>query len=231
MNRVEHQQAFILKSQSYKESSVIHQMFSIDYGVVSIISKGSKSKISKVGSVLHPFRQLAVSWVGKSDLKTLTSSEQLGELNTLKGNGLYCGFYVNELILNLLHKFDGHPVLFTAYQKVMYQLASNENLQNHLREFEKILLQEIGYGLQLDHVANSDAPIDADLDYTYVIGKGVVESSFSSNEQRISGSTLNNLRDNCLATKQELIQAKKLMRRLIDYQLDGKILKSRELFL
>ena len=230
MNRVEHQQAFILKSQSYKESSVIHQLFSIDYGVVSIISKGSKAKISKVGSVLHPFRKLAVSWVGKSDLKTLTSSEQLGELSTLKGNGLYCGFYVNELILNLLHKFDDHPLLFEAYQQVILHLACNSNIENHLREFEKVLLQEIGYGLQLEYVADSNDPIDSNSDYTYVIGKGVVESSFSSNEQRISGSTLNNLRDNCLANRQELNQAKKLMRRLIDFQLDGKILKSRELF-
>lgn len=231
MNRVDQQQAFILKSQSYKETSVIHQLFSIDYGVVSVISKGSKAKISKVGSVLHPFRRLAVSWVGKSELKTLTSAEQIGESDTLKGKGLYCGFYANELILSLLHKFDSHPVLFNAYQTVMHQLASSTSLENHLREFEKVLLQEIGYGLQLDHEANSDKSIDANLDYTYVIGKGVVQSSFSSNEQRISGSTLNNLRDNCLATKQELIQAKKLMRRLIDYQLDGKILKSRELFL
>jgi len=231
MNRVEHQQAFILKSQSYKESSVIHQLFSIDYGVVSIISKGSKAKISKVGSVLHPFRKLAVSWVGKSDLKTLTSSEQLGELSTLKGNGLYCGFYVNELILNLLHKFDDHPLLFEAYQQVILHLACNSNIENHLREFEKVLLQEIGYGLQLEYVADSNDPIDSNSDYTYVIGKGVVETSFSSNEQRISGSTLNNLRDNCLANRQELNQAKKLMRRLIDFQLDGKILKSRELFL
>jgi DNA repair protein RecO (recombination protein O) len=231
MNRVEHQQAFILKSQSYKESSVIHQLFSIDYGVVSIISKGSKAKISKVGSVLHPFRKLAVSWVGKSDLKTLTSSEQLGELSTLKGNGLYCGFYVNELILNLLHKFDDHPLLFEAYQQVILHLACDSNIENHLREFEKVLLQEIGYGLQLEYVADSNDPIDSNSDYTYVIGKGVVETSFSSNEQRISGSMLNNLRDNCLANRQELNQAKKLMRRLIDFQLDGKILKSRELFL
>lgn len=231
MNRVDQQLAFVLKSQSFKESSFIHQVFTKDYGVVSLISRGAKSKTSKTGSSIQPFRQLMVSWVGKSDLKTLTSIEQVGDVNVLKGKGLYCGFYVNELILSLLHKFDSHPVLFKAFQKIIDLLAADKDHEVYLREFEKTLLQEIGYGLQLEYEADTHQAINSAQDYTYIIGKGAVKAPATSTGLLISGSTLNNLKNNCLATKSELTQAKRLMRHLIDYQLDGKILKSRELFL
>ena len=49
MNRVEQQNCFILKSQAYKETSSIHQVFTRDYGVISVISKGSRAKNSKNG--------------------------------------------------------------------------------------------------------------------------------------------------------------------------------------
>ncbi|PCI69137.1 MAG: DNA repair protein RecO [Piscirickettsiaceae bacterium] len=230
MNRVEQQLAFILKSQRFKETSFIHQVFTKDYGVVSLISRGSKSKASKTGSILQPFRQLMVSWAGKSDLKTLTSSEQFGEINMLKGTGLYCGFYVNELVLSLLHKFDSHPILFEAFRKVIGLLASDQSHQVYLREFEKILLQEIGYGLQLEYEADTQLKLNPALDYTYIIGKGAVMANVHSTGQLVSGATLINLNNNCLGSKTEFMQAKKLMRRLIDHQLDGKILKIRELF-
>lgn len=231
MNRVEGQPAFILKSQSFKETSVIHQLFTYEYGVVSVISKGSKAKISKSGSILQPFRPLLASWSGKSDLKTLISVEQSGDQKALRGHGLFCALYVNELILSLLHKFDSHPQLFNAYQKIISKLANNDMLEQNLRHFEMALLQEVGYGVQLDVVSDTGCEIDPLQEYCYVIGQGLVNASFESSTLRISGSTVINLRNNTLCEKHELIQAKKLMRRLIDHQLDGKILKSRELFL
>jgi Recombination protein O N terminal. len=44
MNRAEQKISFILKSQAFKETSVIHQVFTKDFGVMSIISKGSRAK-------------------------------------------------------------------------------------------------------------------------------------------------------------------------------------------
>lgn len=229
MNRVEQQLGFILKSQAFKETSLIHQVFTRDYGVISVISKGSRAKNSKYGSLLQPFRSLLLSWVGKSELKTITSVEEAAIPMPLKGNALYCGFYVNELILMLLHKHDSHPLLFKAFEDIILQLIEGGKIESNLRQFEKILFDEIGYGLALDYDAETMLPIQPNMHYNYQAGYGAVACN-QNDIGGILGSTLINLNLNQLIDKNELNQAKRLMRKLIDSQLDGKILKSRDLF-
>lgn len=230
-NRIDQQVAFILKSQSFKETSSIHQVFTRDYGTISIISKGSRAKNSEHGSLLQPFKPLLVSWVGKNELKTLTSVEEYAQIQLLKGTSLYCGFYVNELILSLIHKHDAHTILFYAYQSIIEQLSKADNLEPFLRQFEKRLFDEIGYGLSLECTADGGAPIQANKYYHYIAGHGAKEVEGNDSANDILGSALINLRENTLHDKTEQIQAKRLMRRLIDIQLDGKILKSRDLFI
>jgi len=230
MNRVEHQIGFILKSQSFKENSLIHQVFTRDFGLVSILSKGSKATVSKYGSLLQPFRSLTLSWVGKSDLKTLTSVDERVILPSLKGRSLYCGFYMNELILNFFHKHDAHPRLFDIFNTSLTALSNTENIEAVLRQFEKTLLNEIGYGLSLEYEADNQLPIEPDQYYFYQPGYGAKRENNAQHPDAMLGSTLIHLNNNTLEDKTELKQAKRLMRRLIDHQLDGKILKSRDLF-
>jgi len=230
MNKVHQQAAFILKSQAYKETSFIHQVFTQDYGLLSIISKGSRGKNSKHGSLLQAFRSLSISWVGKSDLKTLTSVDESHHSTQLKGNALYCGLYVNELILNLIHKHDAHPYLFQVYTDVIEKLSVVEKVEPYLRQFEKGLFDEIGYGLSLKYEAESEVPIKPAAYYLYVADVGAVLQQNNKHADAMLGSTLINLASNQLSDQAELAQAKRMMRRLIDARLDGKILKSRDLF-
>lgn len=230
MNRVEQQSAFILKSQAFNESSSIHQLFTRDYGVISVISKGSKAKKSKQGSLLQPFNALIVSWLGKSELKTLISVEQDEYIPNLSGTCLFCGFYINELILCLLHKHDVHPRLFDLFKTVLKQLSAADRVEINLRKFEKDLLEEIGYGLVLNVEAQSDVPVQTHKLYYYQAEHGVVDAHNKRSEKAYSGGMLLNLHNNTLSDKVELREAKSLMRSLIDYQLAGKVLKSRELF-
>ena len=230
MNRVEQQNCFILKSQAYKETSSIHQVFTQDYGVISVISKGSRAKTSKNGSLLQSFRPLLLSWVGKGELKTLTGVEESFSIGQLKAIPLYCGFYVNELVLSLLHKHDPHPLLFKAFETIIVQLSEVHNIEANLRQFEKALLEETGYGLVLDNEAVTGLAIRADQHYIYRPGEGALLENNANHPEAILGSALINLKLNQLSDKNELTQAKRLMRKLIDVQLDGKMLKSRELF-
>lgn len=231
LNRIEQQLGFILKSQSYKETSVIHQVFTKDYGLVSILSKGSRVKNSKQGSLLQAFRCLQVSWVGKSELKTLTGVEESQHRTLpLKGRSLYCGFYANELILNFLQKHDEHQQLFNAYEELLDQLSGLADIEPPLRQFEKTLLEDIGYGLQLQYEANTGECIKPEEFYTYQHGHGALLAKKPHKEKLFLGDMLINLHDNQLKDKAQIKQAKRLMRTVIDSQLGGKILKSRELF-
>ena len=52
------------------------------------------------------FRQFAqwhrLTWSGSAELGNLTGAEWAGALLPLAGQGLMCGFYVNELLMRLL---------------------------------------------------------------------------------------------------------------------------------
>ena len=62
------------------------------------------------------------------------------------GDALMSGYYLNELLLNLLARDDPHPRLFDVYASVVQVIASGhgEALQGALRAFELLLLREIG---------------------------------------------------------------------------------------
>jgi DNA repair protein RecO (recombination protein O) len=65
----------------------------------------------------------ALSFSGRGELKTLTAREAAGTAVSLRGDRLYSGLYVNELLVRLLHRYDPHPQLFVAYGDTLQSLA------------------------------------------------------------------------------------------------------------
>lgn len=145
--RVQQAPAYLLQSTAWKESSLITAMFSREYGVVSLVAKGAKRPYSALKPVLLNFQPLLLAWSGANELKTLTKAELAG-IHPIKGRALMPAWYMNELLLRLLPREDPHPALFDAYKQALQRLAAADvPIINVLRQFEWILLQESGYGL------------------------------------------------------------------------------------
>ncbi|GAA5086679.1 MAG: DNA repair protein RecO [Alcaligenaceae bacterium] len=145
--RVNEAASYLLHATPWKESSLIAQMFSRDYGIVSLVAKGAKRPYSALKPVLLNFQPLLLSWSGSNEVKTLTRAELAG-LHPISGRALMSAWYMNELILRLLPKEDPHPNLFDQYRQALTQLAQGQlTAATILREFEWVLLQETGYGL------------------------------------------------------------------------------------
>jgi DNA repair protein RecO (recombination protein O) len=95
---------------------------------------------------------LSLSWSGAAEIKTLTQAEVVSII-PMPGSVLMSGWYMNELLLKLLAIEDAHPILFDAYAQALSQLAELGHLARGratavvLRQFEWVLLREIGYGL------------------------------------------------------------------------------------
>ena len=226
--RVYLQNSYIIHRRPYRETSVLLDVFSEDYGKISLIARGIRSHKSKLAGILQPFKLLRLSWCGRSNLQSLTAAELILPDIHLQGKSLFCGFYVNELINGFLHRYDPHPELFAFYSATLLALAKCDNLEIALRYFELALLDQVGYGLQLDYEIDSGAEIDADSFYRYVVGQGPVLTSSGINA--IHGGTLIELRQQKLKNYRALAESKTLMRRVIDFHLNGAILKSRSLF-
>jgi DNA repair protein RecO (recombination protein O) len=220
--------AYVLHSRSFRETSLIVEAFTRDHGRVAVVARGAKSAKSRWRNVLQPFRPLLMSWNQKTDLGTLTAVDQIASPPALQGPALFCGMYLNELLIRLLHRGDPHAEVFEAYRHLLLELASEAPPQPLLRLFEKQFLEAIGYALLLDREFDSGAVIEAGNWYEYKPGRGPV-LGHSEGAGNISGSTLLALHTEQLESE-HLRELRMLMRSVIGYHLGGKPLASQALF-
>ena len=230
--RVVLQKGYILHQRPYRDSSLLLEAFTCNYGRVSLVSKGGRSSKSDKRALLQPFRSLVISWSGRGDLYTLTSIEPADNNISLKGDALYSGFYINELLMHLLHRHDPHEELYFLYNETISRLADEVSVEPILRSFEKRALQQLGYGLQLDSDYLTGEAISPDLQYAYEIEHGptVVKNNYASSFPIISGGALIELQHERFENAMILKEIKQLMRAVITHYLGGVMLKSRELF-
>ena len=150
--------AFVLHAYPFRETSLIVEAFSRNFGRVALVAKGARRPKSSLRGLLLAFQPLLLSWTGKAELRTLTRAEWQGGQPPLPGLALICGFYLNELLLKLLPREDPHERLFDYYQQALLALAREPEPAVVLRRFELLLLTELGYALLLEREADSGAP-------------------------------------------------------------------------
>ncbi|MDD1611918.1 MAG: DNA repair protein RecO [Methylococcaceae bacterium] len=223
-SRVYFQPAYILQQRNYRESSLIIEAFTRDFGRISVLAKGVRKAKSKSQGLLQPFIPLQLAFFDKTELKTLTDVELAEPFQPMSGFALYCGFYLNELIAAFLHKEDPHPELFAEYRQCLADLQQEELLQAVLRNFELNLIEKAGYGLQLIYDARHGSPVDPVKKYHLDADLCPVEA-----ENGIySGKTLLAIQSRNFTDAQVLAEAKVLLRRVLDILLHGKPLNSRK---
>lgn len=171
--RVLDEPAYVLHSIPYKETSLILDVFTRSYGRLALIAKGAKRPHSVLRPVLQRFQPLAVSWSGKSELKTMIKAEWLGGVPPLVGDTLLCGFYMNELIVKFIPREDSHETLFDEYAKTVELLGKEpEVLEPILRKFELSLLRESGFAAAFDRCVDGQT-IEDNEQYVYQPEKGI----------------------------------------------------------
>ena len=226
------QPAYILHTRRFSESSLLVEFLTRDDGRVATLAKGALSGKSGRQSLLQPFVPLLIAWRGRGELPTLTQLEAAGQATMPQGKALYCGLYINELVLHFTHRQDAHTSLFVHYAACLLALfktgGSNAQIEPVLRQFELDLLHELGIGLTLTEDQNNQ-PIQTDAHYVYDMADGLCLSTPGSHT--VMGAALLALAKRQFTNKEQRIQARQFMRHVLDHRLGGKPLKSRELFL
>ena len=229
-NKQQNEIAIVLHSYPFRETSLIIDTFSREHGRLSIVARGARRPKSALRGVLMNFQPVLLSWFGKGEVRTLHSAEWQGGQPYLQGTALMCGFYLNELLLNLLAKDDAHAVLFDYYRATLYRLAHEHDHAATLRCFEKHLLQELGYALPLEREANHGDPIQADRHYRYLAEHGAEPMQHHDRQGLpILGKTLLDMAADEYSDPTTAQQSKQLMRLLLNHHLGGKPLHTREL--
>jgi DNA repair protein RecO (recombination protein O) len=234
-DRINGQPSFVLHSYPYKETSLIVDMFTREFGRVGLVAKGAKRPHSKLRGVLQTFQPLSSSWSGRAELRTLIDAEWVGGMLPLERTALLCGFYLNELLVKLIARDDPHPVLFDQYVATLNQLAHNEPAQIVLRKFEKALLKETGVAADLGRCAGSGGAegtaVEPGVQYVVDPERGPRVARVSDTWPAVDGQTLLDMEQGDYADPLTQLQSKQLMRFLLAHQLGGAPLNTRQILI
>ena len=232
--RIDAQPAYVLHTRPYRETSLLVEAFSRDYGRVALLARGARRPHSTLRGLIMSFQPLELSWSGKGEVLTLMKAEWQGGQPLLVGLPLFCGYYINELLLRLLPREDAHARLFEHYAQMLLRLgyaAKEQGTEADLRSFECALLTELGYGLTLDRDFQGK-PVIADARYRYEIERGpmLLTDDAEAESSALSGQSLLDMARDDYSHPVTRNEAKQLIRRLLAHYLDGVELHSRTLF-
>ncbi len=217
------QRAFVLHGYPYKETSLIVDVFTLDYGRLAMVAKGAKRPASNLRGALLSLQPIEVVFSGRGEVKTMLQATWTPGQPWLTGRALMCGMYLNELVMKLLPREDSHPLLFESYAATLMTLAESDEHSAILREFETQLLAELGYGLQLEKDVKTGELLQPDTLYRYdplagpmVHGGGVL----------VSGRVLLALNKGVFEDAMIAAEARDFVRTIIEFHLERKQLRS-----
>lgn len=230
--KVDRQPAYVLHSQPYKETSLLVEVLTRDYGRFTLVARGARRPRSDLRGLLLPFQPLQLSWFGKSELRTLHVADWRGGVPQFAGERLVCGFYLNELLLRLAPRDDPAPELFKLYDRGVRTLAGDVQFGNVLRRFELDLLALLGYAPMLAADTDGQA-VEADAHYLCRFGEPPQRvASIERAPARcclLPGSSLLAMAAGDLGQAQTRRDARLLTRLLLDELLGPEPLATREL--
>lgn len=228
-NRCDAQTGIILHQLPYRETSLILEVFTRQFGRISIVARGARRPQSTLRGVLLPFQPLLFSWFGSGEIKTLHKADWVGGVPQLTGKSLFCAFYLNELLLRMLARDDPHERLYDLYSQSVDVLANHPetDVEPILRTFEYGLLREAGFEpqLQLDALGN---PLQQQERYYYLPGSGLVPQD-SANAISLTTEALSDLRAGIFNRGATASQIKTLMRALLNAAMASPELNTRNL--
>jgi len=223
--------AYVLHRRPWRETSLMVDIFSLNHGRMTVIARGANSAKSPLKAQLQPFQPLMMDWAGRGDLKTLTQVEVRTGPALSRTGSLYSGLYLNELLQRVLPVADPHPTLFAAYIDALRQLSDTTEVEPVLRRFELAFASALGYDFAWDRATDTGQSVEPLQKYCYDPEQGIVSGMSSGVRlQNLPGDVLLDLAREDLQTDSSRRMAKRVMRVLVDYLLQGRPLNSRSLF-
>lgn len=228
MSRIDREPVFVLHRRAWRETSLIIELLSREHGRIAGIARAARRAKSAFFGLTEPFRMLDASWTRRGEMATLTGLEPAGPARRLSGRAMWCGLYANELILRLTPRDDPDPVIFDAYARLLPELMIPTRQSNALRRFELALLHALGVAPDLATCGESGDTVAAGMRYRVdpVVGPVPVPE----HQEGVLGSVLLALAGDQDVPAQDAPAALRLLRKLIEHQLDGRALNTPAFF-
>jgi len=209
---------WLLHRYPYRETSVIAEVLTRDYGRIGLVARGARAPGRRAGPVLGPFAPMLFSFRQGAELASLDKAESVGTGYRLTGEAFLAGCYVNELLLRLLPRGDAAPEIYTLYEDTLRGLANDTPCS--VRHFEGRVLSLLGYLPSLTRDASGRA-LEPGCFYRYDKDHGLVAA-----RQGESTEILLAIAREAYADENVLTAAARLFRSVIGAHLHGRPLRS-----
>lgn len=219
----------MLHQYPYRDTSRIVEVFTSEHGRITLFARGANGPKSSLRGILRPFQRLLLSWSGRTEACALVTAELDGAITNLAKERLMSGFYLNELLLKLTHRWDAHPEIFYSYAACVEALCVGAEEEPTLRLFEKRLLHDLGYGVEVNWTEDGRA-VESGQYYRCGLDRGP-QPCVAETPGAVYGQSLRDLATGNFANTRSLRDAKRLLRLALDACLDGRPLRSREVML
>lgn len=221
---------YLIHHRKYRERSHIVHLFTQEHGRIDGILR----------QIPPPqYQPICLQASGKSELKNFTKLEIVNQPVFFFGDAFFSGFYLNEILLRLCPIEVEMPHTFVQYHQTLLQLQSLSQhespdlfLRQILRQFEHVLLEELGYALDFSTDAQQQQ-IEKEKYYLFQLNDGFIPTTQQSRAtlsglQILSMSDYEKGRD---FNREQLQLLAQLYRQMITSLLGDRPLKSRQLWI
>ena len=208
--------AFVLKTQDYRDTSVLGDFYTRDHGRIRGIVKGIRDTRARFGSTLEPFSLNEILFYKRKrggDLHLVTQVDMADEFPSVRGDleRLGTASYCLELLSELVEPEEPEPRIFELLRDTLLFLSSGASCRRAARIFEVKLLDLLGLMPDVNHW--QDVPAPANMPFS----KGTL--NFLEHARRQPVKSLYSVK-----VSQEVgEELEKVLRRFTDYHLSHKL--------
>lgn len=141
--------AFVLKTQDYRDTSLLGDFYTRDFGRIRGIIKGARDSRARFGSTLEPFSLNEILFYRRrrgGDLHLVTHVELVDSFTAVREDleRLSTASYCVELLSELVETEFGSPEIFDLLQSTLNFLGTGASPKRAARIFEVKLLDQLG---------------------------------------------------------------------------------------
>jgi DNA repair protein RecO (recombination protein O) len=141
--------AFVLRTQDYRDTSLLCDFYTRDYGKIKGIVKGVRDGRSRYGSTLEPFSLNEILFYRRKrggDLHQVTQIELISLFGEARQDLERLGYasYFTELLRELTEVEDSHPAIFDLMADSLRFLESGASPRRAARIFEIKFFELLG---------------------------------------------------------------------------------------
>ena len=203
-------ESIVLRKTNFKDSSLIVQFYTKDYGKISALLKGARSSKSKIGSKVDVLNHTEIVLYKKEEreLHLVTQANLKNHFPTIKEDldRLKYASAVCELVLNLIPENESNEKIFRGVIKIISLMDKKDSDPQILfARFLLFFIKEIGYEISTEKCVSCGNPFEKSNNNAFNYAEGIIcENCY--NEQILSYKLSAELFElfNCLSTRKKI---------------------------